>query len=61
MTLAWYLYFGMHLFSMTREQVLACRLGEFYDMMAVHGIVNGVFKEVRKKRQMSFDEALALK
>lgn len=61
MTLAWYLYFGMHLFSMTREQVLACRYGEFLDLLAIHGIVNGVFREKKKRKTWSFDDAISLR
>lgn len=55
------MYYGMHLFSMSREQVLTCRYGEFLDLLAIHGIVNGVYKEKKKSKSYTFDEALALR
>ena len=50
----------MHLFHMTRDEVMRTRYGEMLDLIACHGIFNGAFKE-KKKRRWTYEEAVKLK
>lgn len=59
MTLPWFLFYGMHLFHMTRQEVLNTRYGEFVDLLSCLAVYNGAAKE--KPKKLSFDEALLLR
>lgn len=58
MTLPWFLFYGMHLFHMTRQEVLNTRYGEFKDLLSCLAVYNGAVKE---KKKISFDDALLLR
>ena len=57
--LPWFLFYGRHLFHMTRQEVLYTRYGEFRDLLSCLAIHNGTAKE--KPKKLSFDDALALR
>ena len=56
LTKAWLLFYGIHEFGMTREQVLTYPYGEFIDLISCLSIYNGGAEE---KNKLSFDEVLA--
>lgn len=53
-----YLYFGRK-FGMNKEEILATKLGEMQDLIAVDGIMRGVAR--MKKRKKTFEEALEMR
>ncbi len=49
----------MHLFHMTRQEILNTRYGEFMDLLSCLAVYNGAAKE--KPKKLSFDDALLLR
>lgn len=50
------MFYGIHEFGMTREQVLTYPYGEFIDLISCLSVYNGGAEE---KDKLSFDEVLA--
>ena len=54
----WILFYGVHEFGMTPNQVLRSKRGVMLDLIACLAVYNGTADE---KKKLSFDEVMRLK
>ncbi len=52
------IFYGMHEFGMTRNQVLRSRYGNMLDLISCLAVFNGTADE---KKKMTFDDVMRLK
>ena len=50
----------MHLFHMSRDEVMNTRYGEMLDLIACYGVFNGAFKE-KQKKVWRYEDAVKLR
>lgn len=55
------MFYGMHLFGMSRTDVLNMPYGEMLDLIACYGVFNGAFKEKPKKKVWRYEDAVKLR
>lgn len=57
---AWYVFYGRQL-HMSRPETMLTKYGELLDQIACLAIFNGSAVPKKKKKKLSYDEAMALR
>lgn len=57
---AWYVFYGRQL-GMSRPETMLTRFGELMDQIACLAIYNGTAEPKKKKKKLSYEEAIALR